>query len=924
MNARGRAALLLLALVVFCLPAGAQQVPVQPSRPAPAADTLPADTAAQRRAAARAEPDSILEALLRLEGFIATEYAGETAVFQAGERVLRLRGEAEVVRQGDRLTADSIIYREQNRIAEAYGSPKVTSANQQAEGLEGQVMFYDLDRQRATVVQGRTQFSQGATWFVQGDVTAEAAQRFYTTAGIFTTDDRPEPKYHFQSDKILMVRDRIIVARPARLYFENVPVMWLPFLVQDLTRGRRSGLLTPRFGVNDIVRTSSGYTREISNLGFYWAINDYMDAQIAGGWRSGVATSLLGSTQYRWRRRFLDGNFNFQRFWEESGSRQFVLSSSNRWKPDERTNIAVTGNYATSSRFVRETSTDPREVRQDLRSDLSLGRRFDWGNVNFGARRSQSVLDDRVDMTLPDVGIVLNPITLFREPLPEQARWYNNATLTLSGTGSRAITTGIANFERGTQDVERTNASLNQSLNIGNLSWSSTGLLNRSILAELVGDTVMPRRDDDQGNWSTNLSYRQRLVGNTAISPNLGISQEYRRNLRSGGEYVGGPRRLNFGAGLSPDLYGFFPGVGPYTVIRHNLRPSMSYSYSPQVEQTALQDTVYGTFSGRAQNRVSLSLSQTWEAKRRTPSPPAREPAAGAAGDTLGGDTLVVGVGTPPVTPQQAEKVQLLSINTSALEYDFLRAQEGMSGFVTQRVSNSIRSDFLRGLNLDFSHELFDPTGLDTDARGRGELGRFAPYLSSFNTSFSFGQGSAAFQFLGRILGRTEESIPPPGATVPDAPLPSEREEQLDDGGDLFGARRPGSESFTGNPRGVGSGPWNVSLSYSLLRSRASGTGTGAGGGFGPSESQNVVASINFSPTRNWAVNWSTSYSITDGQFGEHRLNLRRDLYRWQANIDFTRTAYGNTAFYFTVHLLDLQDLKVDYRERNIGRERAF
>ncbi|CAN5428235.1 putative LPS assembly protein LptD [soil metagenome] len=915
----GRAGLLLLALAIFCAPAAAQQLPVRPSSraPAAAADTLPADTAAQRRAAARAEPDSILQALLALEGFIATEYSAETAVFQAGERVLRLRGEAEVVRQGDRLTADSIIYREQTRIAEAYGSPKVTSAGQQAEALEGQVMFYDLERQRATVVQGRTQFSQGSTWFVQGDVTAEAAQRFYTTAGIFTTDDRPEPKYHFQSDKILMVRDRIIVARPARLYFENVPVMWLPFLVQDLTRGRRSGLLTPRFGVNDIVRTSTGYTREISNLGFYWAINDYMDAQIAGGWRSGVATSVLGSTQYRWRRRFLDGNFNFQRFWEESGSRQFVLSSSNRWKPDERSNMAVTGNYATSSRFVRETSTDPREVRQDLRSDLSLGRRFDWGNVNFGARRSQSILDDRVDMTLPDVGVVLNPITLFREPLPEQARWYNNATLTLSGTGSRAITTGIANFQRGTQDIERTNASLNQSLNVGNLSWSSSGLLNRSVLAELAGDTVMPRRDDDQGSWRTSLSYRQRLVGNTAISPNVSMSRDYRRDLRSGGEYVAGPARLNVGAGLSPDLYGFFPGVGPYSMIRHNLRPSISYGYSPQVEQTALQDTVFGTFSGRAQNRVSLSLSQTFEAKLRTPSAPAREPAA----DTLGGDTVVVGVGTPPATPQQAQKVQLLSVTTSALEYDFLRPQEGLSGFVTQRVSNSIRSDFLRGLNLDFSHELFDPSGLDTDARVRGEQGRFAPYLSSFNTSFSFGQGSAFFQFLGRVLGRTEESITPPGAVVPESPLPGDEEER---GGDLFGAGRPGSESFTSNPRGMGSGPWNVNLSYSLLRSRGSATRTGTGGGFGPSESQTVIAGINFSPTRNWAVNWNTSYSITDGQFGEHRLNLRRDLYRWQANIDFTRTAYGNTAFYFTVHLLDLQDLKVDYRERNIGRDRAF
>ena len=32
-----------------------------------------------------------------------------------------------------------------------------------------------------------------------------------------------------------------------------------------------SGLLTPRFSVNDIVRTSGGYRRRVSNMGFYWA-----------------------------------------------------------------------------------------------------------------------------------------------------------------------------------------------------------------------------------------------------------------------------------------------------------------------------------------------------------------------------------------------------------------------------------------------------------------------------------------------------------------------------------------------------------------------------------------------------------------------------------------------------------------------------
>ena len=34
----------------------------------------------------------------------------------------------------------------------------------------------------------------------------------------------------------------------AVLYIYDVPVFWLPFVFQDVRKGRRSGMLTPRFG----------------------------------------------------------------------------------------------------------------------------------------------------------------------------------------------------------------------------------------------------------------------------------------------------------------------------------------------------------------------------------------------------------------------------------------------------------------------------------------------------------------------------------------------------------------------------------------------------------------------------------------------------------------------------------------------------
>ena len=64
--------------------------------------------------------------------------------------------------------------------------------------------------------------------------------------------------------------------------------MWLPFIFQDMRSGRRSGVLTPRFGVSEMFRNSPTYRRHLENLGYYFAINDYMDAQVALDWRSGA------------------------------------------------------------------------------------------------------------------------------------------------------------------------------------------------------------------------------------------------------------------------------------------------------------------------------------------------------------------------------------------------------------------------------------------------------------------------------------------------------------------------------------------------------------------------------------------------------------------------------------------------------------
>jgi lipopolysaccharide export system protein LptA len=899
-----------------------QVVPGQPTAPdtvpARSPDAAPADTSRQaaREAAERAAAaDTIFQALRRLQGYTVMEYRGDSATFNADQRVLRLFGDSEVAREGDRLTAsDTIIYREATRVVEAYGSPAISG---QAERIEGNVMFYDLATRRATVRGGRTQVAEaGASWYVRGDVTAEGTSHLYATRSTFTTDDREEPAYYFEADNIKVIRDRILVGRPARLYFRNVPVFWLPFVAQDLTRGRRSGLLTPEFSINDIVRNRSvpagatGTGRQISNLGVYWAINDYFDTQLSGAWRSGDYTGVRGALQYRWNSQFLQGNVSYSQFWRETGQRELQFFSNNSWRPDERTNMALNANFA-STQFLREITTDYFQSTQNISSNLTLNRRFDWGSVDLGGSRQQSLANDQVTTEFPKLGVVLQPITLFRAPGLDQ-RWYNNATLTLSGSGALSSLVYGSDAPPQSRDEQRTNVRVTQGFSMGNIGLNSSFNLNRNLFPEVAPiDTFpgRPRVDRDQGQWQSNLSYRIALIGETSISPTLSVSQDLRRGtfgtavsqipfqpepLVTEG-YVASPLRTGFGASLNTALYGFLPGFGQFTAIRHKLTPGFSYTYVPEVALTQEQEQIFGRAGGRMQNNLTLlSLNQTFEAKIRPEAdrPPAdievREP----------GDTIAPADGASPTqaqaAPPEERKVTLLSINTTGFNYDFAPDTLGRRrGFTTRQVTNTVSSDYLRGLQITITHDLFDQTDLPFEERGT-ELGRFSPALTGVSTRFSLGQDSPFLRWLG-LAGRVQEA-PAQTDSIPAQPLPA----------DPLNPMRTGS--FTDRPQAAGRGPWRMDIGYTLNRPRDGGIAA-----------HDLQIGTSFAPTANWAVNWYTNYSIEDGSFGGHRITLRRDLYRWEANFSFNRTPYGNTSFDVRILLKDLPDLKVDYREDNIG-----
>ena len=115
---------------------------------------------------------------------------------------------------------------------------------------------------------------------------------------------------------------------------------------------------------------------------------------------------------------------------------------------------------------------------------------------------------------------------------------------------------------------------------------------------------------------------------------------------------------------------------------------------------------------------------------------------------------------------------------------------------------------------------------------------------------------------------------------------------------------------------GRGGRPFQATVNVNLTRSRPI---TGPDGRPIPAVNQSSIGlSTSFSPTRFWGVSWATQYNATLGQFESQQIQLTRDLHEWRAAFNFQKTPNGNFAFYFSVFLSDLPDLKFDYNQTTI------
>jgi hypothetical protein len=876
-----------------------------------AVDTLPAAQLAQMRQGLAGgsfpKRDSLFQGLMNLEGFRIVEYRGRKVGLDVPDRVIRLNDSAQANYGDAALQADSITYRSRLAFLAARGHLLLMSPDQRQVKSDS-VLYYDVSRRKGTVMDARTQFAaQGADWIVNGNAVPVGTDTLFVSKGQFTTCDLDQPHYWFQAGQIKMVNQDVIVAWPVTLYIEHVPVFWLPFFAQDIRPDRRSGILPPQFGINDIVRTGRGYSRNVRDFGYYWAINRFMDAEFTVDWYSGQYTQLNSRYRYNDIKKHFQGSLQAAEQFGKTG-RNLSFNVHHQQDLSPGTHVDVSAQYVQSPGTYLNRSFDPNQQTQTIDSNVSLRKQLSWVNLTLGARRRQFLgPNSQLQYTLPSVSASFPSVTLFRAP-SDRAGLFNNL-----------VWSAAANFQRQTQsvnfgtDTRQTTASANQSLRLGGLNLQGSANYNdqlRTPVDSLGND--QPAFSQTALTWNAGADYQVGLMGSTTLRPTVSVSGGMFRSLDRAdsvpdtrGQYLTAPARASFGATLSTDVYAFFPGFGPFTRIRHKISPRFTWTYTPAVStpESLSQIPGYPGGSSDPHNRLSISISQTFEAKvRAAPPPRASSDSAGRAaapGDTTGVDTTGAAMDTTltaapatdssaapgstlagaavqggppaPASAVQERKVMLLSIQTSTpLTFDFAASSRGQPVLQTETLTNSFSSDLLRGFSLNMTHDLFEGTGPDR---------HFSPFLTRLNASFTISSGMSLGSLVGLGSGGASRAQPPRTQRSP--------------------------EGDTQERRG---GPWNLSLSYSLNRYRP--------GEFGQNN-QTLQSNFSLQPTPNWRVQWSTSYNLTDRQFEQQQVSLVRTLHRWEARFDFTKSPNGNFLFDFQVSLTDVPQLHVNYDQRS-------
>lgn len=687
----------------------------------------------------------------------------------------------------------------------------------------------------------------------------------------YTTCEYDHPHYYIEIGKAKIINDKVIVGKPANVVIEDVRTpLFLPFGVFPMLKDRNTGLLMPQYGETQQL----GFF--LKGLGYYWAINDYVNMTVTGDIYSLGSWGVTNNFDFNRRYRY-SGNINLaftslQQSERRTStftkpSKEFFINSNFRIDPKRLYNGNFSASvYAGTRSFHQYNVSDAQTfLNNTYRSSIAYQKWWPGKpyRMSVSAGHSQNTQSKDINFQLPQFNFSVSRINPFQRKVATGGKkWYENIGFSYTVDMQNQVNTKDSLlFKRETLDNMQNGIKhtipISGNFSLGKFFNISTGL-------------------DYNERWY--FSYLERVYHETADT--FYVEDVTRRGFKM-------VRDFGLNASLGTRLFGMFQfKKGKLKAVRHVVTPRMTFSYRPDfgkekwgyygtvqtnpegatVEYSKYSRGIYGTASRGAVGSIGFNLENNIEIKVRS------------AKDTIKGE----------------KKIPIIENLTFSGNYNFIA-----DSFQLSDIRFSANNRISQYLSLNVNGTL-DPYIYDKDRNRR------TPQLGITNGGKWLRLKNLNINLSGSWQSKSKDGRPTNGDVFdPRNGLPTDEMMQVDGyyiQDQVFGAPL-GYVDFNI--------PLSVNYNYSLSLNKFYSNGKDTS-----SVTQSLSAGVNFSLTPKWKVGVNTGYDFVNKKISRSDISVYRDLHCWQLAFNWVPLGFQKSfSLEINVKAQMLKDLKLAKRK---------
>ncbi|MFV5693647.1 putative LPS assembly protein LptD [Flavobacterium sp. LT1R49] len=825
--------------------------------------------------------DSIKQKKAFLDGKV--KYRAEKYVkIDQKKKLITLYDKAELYYQDIELTSGIIVMDyEKNevyagRIKDSTGAyTQYPNFKQGANVVEPDSIRFNFKTKKALIWNSR---SDQGEFKVKAAITKKENDSVYFLKGArFTTSTNVDnPEYYFQTSKVKFIPGKKVITGLTNMVIANVPTpIALPFAFFPMSKETSiSGLILPSY--ND--SNTRGFS--LQNGGYYFALSDNYDLTALGDYYTNGSYGLRFESSYAKRYKYR-GNINVRFENLISSERGYPDYSKQKiyniqWSHSKDTKSTPNSSFSASvnlgsSKYFRQSINQANvgsNLNNTLSSSISYSKTFNsvpQVRMSLTATHSQNTQTEEINMTLPTLQLSVDRIYPFVGKDGLKKGFFKNINLQYNLNGRNSIVTNDSLFFKpqmfrdAKNGIEHT-IPLSTNFKLFKYFSASSSFNYKEVW---YTKTIKRSYDNDQSKVVDNI-----VNGFDAF------------------------RTYSMSSSLGTTIYGTFNFGDDKKIksIRHVMRPSVSYGYTPSFEK------YYDTYASDATGTMTKQYSR-FEAG-----------IFGAPGisnsNNLGFDlsnTFEAKVTDKDSTKVEPKKIMLLNNLNLSTSYNLNADGKTSLAWSPVRVSGGTQL-FENKMNVNFGATL-DPYAIDNSGA------RINVY--NIDNGGSLFRMTSANMTLNYAISSKEKD------KTKDKNVQSERNGGRED--DLFGTNTDLNDSRKSQFDETDEGqdkiseffkselPWDMTFAYSLTYGNNNREKKIIG--------NSIMISANADITPKWKAGVSTGYDFVQNGVTFTQLRFERDLLSWR--MDFNWTPFGSNAnwgFFIGIKSGVLSDIKWDKR----------